>query len=85
MKCPIHLIPTITAFNINGGYDCLIDPLTGTRQLTKPNAPSLKIDSKGNLNKEAQKKYELFLKLWFKHGKDFILRLKAKAIMLKVA
>jgi hypothetical protein len=85
MKCPSNLIPLFKVFAINDDYKYSINPFQGDIEFTKTNKPSLKIDSKGNLNKEAQKKYELFLKLWFKHGKSFILRLKAKAIMLKVA
>lgn len=85
MNCPINLIPLLAVFIANDDYKCLVDKFEGTVVFTKPKKPSLKIDNKGNLNKEAQKKYELFLKLWLKHGKGFILRLKAKAIMLKVA
>ncbi|OTG81840.1 hypothetical protein B9T31_15065 [Acinetobacter sp. ANC 4558] len=84
MNIPSKLQPLFAVFVANDDYKYSINKLQGEVVFTKPKKPSLKIDSHGNLNKEAQKKYEVFLNLWLRHGKDFILRLKAKAIMLKV-
>ena len=85
MICPKHLIPVFTIFNANDEYHCVINKIQGEAVFTKPNKPSLKIDGLGKMNEAAQKRFELFLKLWLKNGKDFVLRLRAQAIMLKVA
>ena len=85
MICPKHLIPVFTIFNASDGYQCVINKIIGEATFTKANKPGLKIDKLGKMNEAAQKRYELFLKLWLKNGKDFVLRLRAQAIMLKVA
>ena len=85
MICPKHLVPVFTMFNANDEYRCVINKIQGVAIFTKANKPSLKVDRLGQMNEAAQKRFKLFLELWLKHGKDFVLRLKAQAIMLKVA
>ena len=85
MICPKHLIPVFTMFIASDGYQCVINKIIGEATFTKANKPGLKIDKLGKMNEATQKRYELFLKLWLKNGKDFVLRLRAQAIMLKVA
>ncbi|AXY56838.1 hypothetical protein CDG60_09850 [Acinetobacter chinensis] len=85
MICPAQLIPAFTMFIATDGYKCVINKIVGEAVFTKANKPGLKIDRFGNMNEPAQKRYELFLKLWLKNGKAFVLRLQAQAIMLKVA
>lgn len=85
MICPKHLIPVFTIFNANDEYHCVINKIQGEAVFTKPNKPSLKIDGLGKMNEVAQKRFKLFLELWLRHGKDFVVHLKAQAIMLKVA
>ncbi len=85
MICPKQLIPAFTMFVTNDGYQCVINKIIGEAVFTKANKPGLKIDNLGSMNEAAQKRYELFLKLWLKNGKEFVLRLQAQAIMLKVA
>lgn len=85
MICPKHLIPVFTIFNARDDYHCVINKIQGERIFTKPNRPSLKIDGLGKMNEAAQKRFKFFLDLWLRYGKDFIVRLKAQAIMLKVA
>ncbi|CAM2994997.1 hypothetical protein [Acinetobacter celticus] len=84
MICPEQLIPAFTMFIASDGYQCVIKKIIGEATFTKANKPGLKIDKLGKMNEAAQKRYELFLKLWLKNGKDFVLRLRAQAIMLKV-
>ena len=85
MICPEQLIPAFTMFIASDGHQCVINKIIGESTFTKANKPGLKIDKLGKMNEAAQKRYELFLKLWLKNGKDFVLRLRAQAIMLKVA
>ena len=85
MICPKQLIPAFTMFVANDDYQCVINKIIGEATFTKANKPGLKIDRLGNMNEAAQKRFELFLKLWLKNGKEFVLRLQAQAIMLKVA
>ena len=85
MICPKQIIPAFTMFVASDGYQCVINKIIGEANFTKANQPSLKIDGLGNMNKAAQKRYELFLRLWLKNGKDFVLRFQAQALMLKVA
>ena len=85
MICPEQLIPAFTMFIASDGYQCVINKIIGESTFTKANKPGLKIDKLGKMNEAAQKRFELFLKLWLKNGKDFVLRLRAQAIMLKVA
>lgn len=85
MICPKQLIPAFTMFVASDGYQCVINKILGETIFTKANKPGLKIDRLGNMNEAAQKRYELFLRMWFKKGKEFILRLQAQAVMLKVA
>lgn len=85
MICPKQLIPAFTMFVANDGYQCVINRIIGEAVFTKANKPGLKIDRLGKMNEAAQKRYELFLRMWLKNGKEFVLRLQAQAIMLKVA
>lgn len=85
MNCPKNLIPAFTIFNSKNDYQCVINKISGDSIFTKANQPSLKIDSLGRMNEAAQKRFKLFLDIWFRLGKDFIVRLKSQAIMLKVA
>ncbi|WP_374663862.1 hypothetical protein [Acinetobacter sp.] len=85
MMCPQQLILAFTMFVANDGYQCVINKIIGEAVFTKANKPGLKIDRLGKMNEAAQKRYELFLRMWLKNGKEFILRLQAQAIMLKVA
>ena len=85
MICPKQLIPAFTMFVANDDYQCVINKIIGEATFTKANKPGLRIDRLGNMNEAAQKRFELFLKLWLKNGKEFVLRLQAQAIMLKVA
>ena len=85
MICPKHLIPVFTIFNANDDYLCMVNRGKGVAIFTKANKPSLKVYRLVQMNEAAQKRFKLFLELWLKHGKDFVLRLKAQAIMLKVA
>ena len=85
MICPKSLVPAFTMFLASDGYQCVINKIVGEAVFTKANKPGLKIDNAGNMNGAAQKRYELFLKLWLKNGKEFILRLQTQALILKVA
>lgn len=85
MICPKSLVPAFTMFLACDGYQCVINQIIGECVFTKANKPGLKIDKLGNMNEAAKKRYELFLKLWLKNGKEFIHRLQAQALMLKVA
>lgn len=73
MICPPSLIAPFTMFIINDGYEYEI----GKKMVyfDKPNKPKLRISRFGELNKAAQDRYAVFLKMWFQRGKDFIYRL----------
>lgn len=83
--CPKTLIMPLMMFVTNGGYKCTIFKFQGEVVYTKANKPGLKIDSNGKMNEAMYDRYLMFLEMWFRHGRDFILRLKAQACGMKVA
>ena len=85
MTCPQNLIGPFSIFVINNDYCCTVNKLQGDIVFTKTKKPSLKIDRFGNMNEAAQQRYELFLRMWLAHGKQFMIRLQAQAFMMRVA
>ena len=67
------LIAPFTMFIINDGYEYEI----GKKMVyfDKPNKPKPRISRFGELNKAAQDRYAVFLKMWLQRGKEFIYKL----------
>ena len=73
MKCHPNLIAAFTMFIINDGYDYAVSK--NMAYFDKPNKQQLRINRFGEMNKSAQDRYAVFLKMWFQRGKEFIYKL----------
>ena len=84
MKCHPNLIAAFTMFIINDGYSYEVGK--NKVYFDKPNKQQLRINRFGEMNKSAQDRYVVFLKMWFQRGKDFIYKLvfQFNAMMGKV-
>ena len=74
----IQLAAIFETWILNGGYQAKITKDTTCVRYTKTNKETLQIDSTGKMNEAAQKRYVIFIKLYFKIGKSVILTLKGQ-------
>lgn len=70
MTLPQQLLNKFIAFNFNAGYRVKGDD-KGI-YLSKKNQKSLFVSHSGVMNKEAQARYQLMLKMWFRDGRKFM-------------
>jgi len=70
MMLPEPLIEKFIVFNCNAGFS-----VKGTHKgfyLSKKNKKSLFVSNEGLMNKEAQERYQLMLKIWLRDGRCFM-------------
>lgn len=82
---PEPLTEKFIVFNCNAGFS-----VKGTDKgfyLSKKNKKSLFVSNKGVMNKEAQERYELMLKVWLRDGRSFMddLNIEVRRIYRMVA
>ncbi|ENV79590.1 MULTISPECIES: hypothetical protein [Acinetobacter] len=70
MILPEQLLEKFLVFNCNAGF--AVKGTSKGLQLSRKNQKSLFISHKGEMNKEAQERYQLMLKLWFRDGRKFM-------------
>ncbi|MFW2039329.1 hypothetical protein ACG92Y_12580 [Acinetobacter ursingii] len=70
MILPEKLLEKFLVFNCNAGF--AVKGTSKGLQLSRKNQKSLFISQKGEMNKEAQERYQLMLKLWFRDGRKFM-------------
>lgn len=76
MTLPTQLLNKFIAFNCNAGFKVKGDD-KGI-YLSKKNQKSLFVSHTGVMNKEAQERYQLMLKMWFRDGRQFMDDLEAE-------